>query len=157
MKPTCLARLPLIVGLFFAAATTPTFASSVEDDRSASAGRWRVVAVEISGRTLDPEFVSVLSVLYSADGGWAVLFKNIVVAEGTSTIDPSTEPKSFEMKSLGSPHNPHSSWSYSGIYEMHGDRRRLCVGPAGTPRPATFSTTRRNGRILVTLERITTP
>lgn len=157
MKPKCLAHLLVTVGILVAAATAPTFAWTAEDDRSVSAGRWRVVAVEMNGRTLEPEFVSMLSVLYVADGGWSVLFKNIVVAEGTSTVDPSTDPKSFEMKSLGSAHDPNSGWSYSGIYEMHGNSRRLCVGPAGKPRPATFSTTRRNGQILVTLERITTP
>ena len=138
-------------------ATGPTRASAAEDDRSTSAGWWRVVAVEMGGKAIEPEFVSMLSVLYGADGAWAVLFKSIVVAEGTSTIDPSTEPKSFEMKTLGPARAPDSGWRYSGIYEMHGNTRRLCVGPPGKSKPATFSTTRRNGRILVMLERITTP
>lgn len=139
------------------AATGPTRVSAAEDDRAISAGRWRVVAVEMGGKTLEPEFVSMLSVLYGADGAWAVLFKSIVVAEGSSTIDPSADPKAFEMKTLGPARAPDSGWRYSGIYEMHGNSRRLCAGPAGKPRPATFSTTRRNGQILVTLERITTP
>lgn len=139
------------------AATGQTRVSAAEDDRAVSAGLWRVVAVETGGKTLEPEFVSMLSVLYGADGAWAVLFKSIVVAEGSSTIDPSTTPKAFEMRTRGPARAPDSGWSYSGIYEMHGNFRRLCAGPAGKPRPATFFTNRRNGQILVTLERITTP
>ena len=152
-RVACLFVALALVGDTRAPAASPD-AEAPQGDPAVSAGRWRIVAVELSGKPVEPEIVSMLSIVYDADGGWTVLFKNIPVAEGTSTVDQATDPKSFEMKTLGSPAGNMPGRSYSGIYEMKGNRRRLCFVPAGKPRPAVFASARRTEQILVTLERI---
>lgn len=123
------------------------------DDRAEGAGTWRVAHVEINGRTVDPEITSMLAVRYAADGSWVVLFKSIPIAEGASTVDQSTQPTAFDMRTLGSGHSPHAGRAYLGIYEGHDDARRLCFVPAGSPRPAEFRSTLAGGEILVELRR----
>lgn len=123
------------------------------DDRVQGAGTWRVAHVQVNGRTVDPEITSMLAVRYAADGSWVVLFKSIPMAEGASTVDQSTQPKSFDMRTLGSGNSPHAGRAYLGIYEGHDDARRLCFVPAGSPRPAEFRSTLAGGEILVELRR----
>lgn len=149
----------LLAGLALAnaagAAATAAGAEATPSDPAVSAGRWRIVTVEMSGKPVEPEIVSMLSIIYSADGSWTVFFKSLPVAEGTSTVDQTTTPKTFEMHTLGSPSGNIPGRSYCGIYELEGNRRRLCFVPAGRPRPEAFATARRTEQILVTLERIT--
>lgn len=123
------------------------------DDRAISAGRWRVVSVEWNGRPVDPEILALLQVVYRADGSWAVLFKSLPVAEGTSTNCQDASPKTFEMATLGSEGIKPSR--YTGIYRIDGDTRVLCLAPDGEPRPDEFAAPRHSGRMLVTLERET--
>jgi uncharacterized protein (TIGR03067 family) len=94
-----------------------------------------------------------LAVVYAADGRWRVLFKSIPVAEGTSSNDPTTTPKSFVMQTLGPANGSRPGDRYVGIYELEGESRRFCFVPADRPRPGEFTSGRGSGRILVTLER----
>ena len=128
-------------------------AAAAADDRLASAGRWRIAAVVMDGKEVDPGFVAMLSVVYGADGTWTVFFKSIPVAEGTSSVDQANDPKTFEMRTSGPVGSHDQGWLYRGIYELEGDRRRICFASADRPRPRAFSSERRSGHILVTFER----
>lgn len=121
------------------------------DERAVSVGRWDVVSVEYSGRTVAPELVAMLQVDYRADGSWAVLFKGLTVAEGTSTNRQDDFPKTFEMATLGS--KSIEPARYTGIYRHDGDTRVLCFVLDGKPRPDAFTAPKRSGRTLVTLKR----
>lgn len=124
-----------------------------DPDRAASTGLWRVAAVEVNGLPVDAEIAAMLSVVYAVDGRWRVFFKSIPVAEGESSNDPSTSPKSFEMQTRGPPDGSRAGDRYVGIYEADGNMRRFCFVPADRPRPDAFTTSRGSGRILVTLAR----
>lgn len=136
--------IALMMGLQHSFAATP-------DDRAASLGAWRVMAVEMNGRQVDPEFTAMLEVAYREDGSWTVLFKGLPVGEGTSQNDPEASPKTFEMQTLGGKKTPPRK--YTGIYRLEGDTRQLCFVIAGMPQPDTFTAPRGSGRILVTLKR----
>ncbi|MFM7291962.1 MAG: hypothetical protein ACKO6B_12135 [Planctomycetia bacterium] len=118
-------------------------------------GRWAVASVEWDGRPVDPGFLSLFQVLYAADGSWAVMFRSISVAEGTSTNHQELSPKTFEMETLGSQGiKPARYW---GIYRLDGETRVLCIAPDGKPRPDQFEAPKRSNRMLVTLKRVPTP
>jgi uncharacterized protein (TIGR03067 family) len=138
------ALIALMMGLRHSFAATP-------DDRAASAGSWRVMAVEVNGRQIDPEITAMLQVAYREDGSWTVFFKSMAVGEGTSENDSEASPKTFEMQTLGGEKTPPRT--YAGIYKLEGDTRQLCFVTAGMPRPDTFTAPRGSGRILVTLKR----
>ena len=73
--------------------------------------------MEVNGLPVDAEIAAMLSVVYAVDGRWRVFFKSIPVAEGESSNDPSTSPKSFEMQTRGPPDGSRVGDRYVGIYE----------------------------------------
>lgn len=121
------------------------------DDRAISVGTWDVVAVEMNGKEIDPELVTLLRVAYRADGSWSVLFRSLPLVEGTSTNDQDVEPKTFELETLA--REPSKPARYSGIYRFEGDSRLLCFVEEGSPRPDTFTAPKGSGRMLVKLRR----
>lgn len=125
------------------------------DDRAVSVGLWDVVSVEVNGKQVDPELVAFLQVAYRGDGSWAVIFKGLPLAEGTSTNDQTATPKTFEMETLASEHS--TPLKYTGIYRLEDDTRQLCFVEAGQPRPDTFTAPRGSRRVLVTLRRAARP
>ena len=142
---------PVLVALAAAGNAQVLETPPAADDRVASVGRWDVVSVEWDGRPVDQEFLAMFQVAYHADGSWAVLFKTLEVARGTSTNHPAESPKTFEMTPLGREGIEPSR--YSGIYRLDGDTRVLCVVRHGKPRPDEFAAPRRSDRMLVTLRR----
>jgi uncharacterized protein (TIGR03067 family) len=121
------------------------------DDRAISVGRWRVVAVDMNGREIDPEMIALLEVAYREDGSWAVLFKGLTLAEGTSTNDQDASPKTCDMETAAGEHS--RPQKYVGIYRIEADVRWLCFVEAGKPRPDEFVAPRGSGRMLVKLQR----
>lgn len=141
----------LLVAAMAVARAQSRDAAGVPDDRALSVGRWDVVAVEWDGRPVERELLAMFQVIYRADGSWAVLFKRMPVAEGTSTNHQDTAPKTFEMQTLGS--EAIKPVRNTGIYRIDGDTRVLCMVREGSPRPDEFSAPRHSGRMLVTLAR----
>jgi uncharacterized protein (TIGR03067 family) len=142
-------------GWLASATEVPPPAPAEPDDRAVSVGRWDVVAVEMNGKPVDPELVTMLKVVYRADGSWSVLFKSLTVAEGTSRNNQDATPKTFEMETLGS--EKIKPCRYAGIYRIEGDSRLLCFVSDGMARPDTFAAPQRSCRVLVTLRRASEP
>jgi hypothetical protein len=150
-----LARLFGLALAILAATAHAQSPATILDDREISVGRWEVVSVESNGRPIDPDLLAMLQVIYRHDGSWAVLFKSLPVAEGTSTNRQGESPKTFEMATLGSESIKPSR--YTGISRHDGDTRVLCLAPDGKPRPDEFTAPRRSHRSLVTLKRAREP
>ena len=150
-----LARLCGLALAISAATANAQSPAAILDDREISVGRWEVVSVESNGRPIDPDLLAMLQVIYRPDGSWAVLFKSLPVAEGTSTNRQDESPKTFEMATLGSESIKPSR--YTGIYKHDGDTRVLCLAPYGKPRPDDFTAAKRSHRTLVTLKRASEP
>jgi uncharacterized protein (TIGR03067 family) len=127
---------------------------AINADRALLAGEWRVVSVEANGNTNADPVVARVTVVNRLDGTWSLLSNGKTIAEGTSTIDPTTKPKTIELKGVrGSVENARGT-HYRGIYEVHKTTRRICFVPADKPVPESFAGGRETGQILVTFERV---
>jgi uncharacterized protein (TIGR03067 family) len=136
------------------AADTIDKEEAIEADRSLLAGEWRVVSIVANGNTNADPVVARVTVVNGLDGTWSLLSNGKMIAEGTSTIDPTTSPKTIDLKSRrGSVENARGT-HYHGIYEVHETTRRLCFVPADKPLPESFAGGRETGQILVTFERV---
>ena len=147
-----------VMFVVIAAASASALAADKEEvikaDRALLAGEWRVVSVEANGNTNADPVVARVTVVNRLDGTWSLLSNGKIIAEGTSTIDPTTSPKTIELKSSrGSVENARGT-HYRGIYEVHETTRRLCFVPADKPLPESFAGGRETGQILVTFERV---
>ena len=144
----------IVVAMASAATLAADKEEAIKADRSLLAGEWRVVSIEANGNTNADAVVASVTVVNRLDGTWSLLSNGNVVAEGTSTIDPTTSPKTIELKSRrGSLQNSRGT-HYHGIYEVHETTRRLCFVPADKPLPESFAGGRETGQILVTFERV---
>ena len=144
----------IVVAMASAATLAADKEEAIKADRSLLAGEWRVVSIEANGNTNADAVVASVTVVNRLDGTWSLLSNGNVVAEGTSTIDPTTSPKTIELKSRrGSLQNSRGT-HYHGIYEVHETTRRLCFVPADKPLPRSFAGGRETGQILVTFERV---
>jgi len=127
---------------------------AINADRALLAGEWRVVSVEANGNSNADLGVARVTIVNGLDGTWSLLSNGKTIAEGTSTIDPTTSPKTIELKGIrGSVENARGT-HYRGIYEVHEATRRLCFVPADKPVPESFAGGRETGQILVTFERV---
>jgi uncharacterized protein (TIGR03067 family) len=127
---------------------------AIRADRALMAGEWRVVSIEANGNTNADPVVARVTVVNGLDGKWSMLANGKIIAEGTSTIDPTSSPKTIELKSSrGSVENARGT-HYRGIYEVHETTRRICFVPADKPVPESFAGGRETGQILVTFERV---
>ena len=147
-----------VMFVVIAAASASALAADKEEvikaDRALLAGEWRVVSVEANGNTNTDPVVARVTVVNRLDGTWSLLSNGKIIAEGTSTIDPTTSPKTIELKSSrGSVENARGTHS-RGIYEVHETTRRLCFVPVDKPLPESFAGGRETGQILVTFERV---
>ena len=127
---------------------------AITADRALLAGEWRVVSIEANGNTNADPVMAGVTIVNGLDGKWSLLANGKAIAEGTSVIDPTSSPKTIELKSSrGSVKNARGT-HYRGIYEVHETTRRICFVPADKPLPESFDGGLETGQVLVTFERV---
>jgi len=72
---------------------------------------------------------------------------------GILEVDSTAEPKHVRMKFTEGPEKGNTN---NGIYELEGDRWKICLAITGGPAPAEFATSAGSGRALETLDRVKT-
>jgi uncharacterized protein (TIGR03067 family) len=123
---------------------------AVKKERRLSQGTWRVAALEGDGIKMPEEDFANITVLNELDGNWIVKLEGEIIWKGTSTIDPTKNPKTIDFRPTD---GADVGKTFFGIYEIAGDVRRLCYAEAGKERPAEFVTYKGSGRVLVTFKR----
>ncbi len=129
---------------------TASLASLAADapDAKTLEGVWMPVEAELGGQSM-PEAVLKTISLKLHDGKYEVF----VAGEpdrGTYTIDPSTKPKSMRITGTD---GPNKGKTFPAIYELEGERLRICYDLSGKQRPADFSTAAGTRLYLVTYDR----
>ena len=127
---------------------------AITADRALLAGEWRVVSIEANGNTNADPVVARVTILNELDGTWSLLANGKTIAEGTSVINPTSSPKTIELKSRRSSLENARGTHYHGIYEVHETTRRICFVPADKPLPESFAGGSETGQILVTFEKV---
>ena len=127
---------------------------AISADRALLAGEWRVLSVEANGNTNADPVVARVTILNGLDGAWSLLANGKTIAEGTSVIDPTSSPKTIDLKSHRSSLENARGTHYHGIYEVHETTRRICFVPADKPLPESFAGGSETGQILVTFEKV---
>lgn len=142
----------LICGFF---ASTVLAADPVSDamkkDRKRLAGTWQVTALHVNGTKLEEQDIAKLSVVNVADGTWSVRSEGEVVAQGTSTLDPTQNPSTIDFTAV---EEGEQDKQYLGIYQLKKNTRKLCFTGAANGRPTGFTSTQENQQILVEFKRV---
>ncbi len=145
----------LVVGALLTAIAAADDAKdkAIEKDRQRIQGVWQVVALVIDGNKAEEQDAKKLSVVNGADGTWNLRSEDMEISRGTSTFDPTKEPKTIDFTPT---EGEAKGDQFLGIYELGKNKRKLCFAPAGKDRPTEFASTPGTGHILVTFERVKT-
>jgi len=140
------------VGLILAVASAgcgPS-AEAIEQDRKRLAGEWRIVAFQDDGDSELEKEAKKVTVVNQTDGTWKVRFEDQETVRGTSTIDPTQNPKTIDFTAIT---EGEGQGLYLGIYELGETSRRLCFAHPGKKRPTEFASRPGSGYVLITFER----
>jgi uncharacterized protein (TIGR03067 family) len=112
-------------------------------------GEWRFTALEIDGAPMSSTMLGSSRLLIDGDR-----FRTEGpdgVYDGEFTIEVEADPPHIDIEFVEGPEA--GNWSY-GIYRLEGDELLLCLGLAGSSRPARFGTAEGSGHALERLRRI---
>ena len=126
-----------------------SFAGGVE---SKLEGNWQMVRAELAGEPA-PELVTTNMMLTLAVGGYEVRYGGVVSDRGTFLVEASTEQRTLLLTGV---EGPNAERTIPCIYQLTGDRLRVCYGLDGTM-PEGFSTRLGEARYLATYRRATLP
>lgn len=149
----CLLCGLLIVGLLLTATASADEAKdeAIKQDRKRIQGTWQVASLTVNGNKAKDEDARKITVVNGDDGTWSVRSEGEEISKGTSTFDPTKQPRTIDFTPTeGGGKGDH----FLGIYQLGKDTRKLCFAPAGKDRPTEFSSTPENQHILVTFERV---
>lgn len=115
-------------------------------------GSWRVKTLIVDGAALSAGMIGVARVVIDGDHfqslGMGAAF------EGLMRVDVSRRPKSFSIKFTRGPEKGNVN---HGIYELRGDRWKLCIATKGGPAPHDFVSEPGSGFAIEILERDVNP
>ncbi len=115
-------------------------------------GSWRVVSLIVDGAALSAGMIGSMRVVIHDDR-----FQSLGMGttyEGLIRVDVSRKPKSFSIKFTRGPEKGNVN---HGIYELRGDRWRLCLATKGGPAPHDFVSKPGTGVVIEMLERDVDP
>ncbi len=111
-------------------------------------GHWQAIRAELSGETAPPEAMLSLE-LELTPTRYTVRFGNQISDTGRLDQKPGHEPGRLELRGTA---GPNAGRTIACIYQVMGDRLRICYGLDGRY-SADFATTTGDSRYLVTYRR----
>jgi uncharacterized protein (TIGR03067 family) len=111
-------------------------------------GNWNVVALEVEGQEMPAGMLGAARIV--VEGARFQSLGMGAVYEGTMKLDPSANPKTFDLTFTAGPEKGNTAL---GIYTLEGDDWKLCLTTRGGDRPTKFATAPGTGHALETLKR----
>jgi uncharacterized protein (TIGR03067 family) len=123
--------------------------ANMDEELEKLQGEWNVVFLEVNGLVPAPHTYAGAKMIIEGN-------KFISIAMGAKyggiiDLDSTTDPKSFGLKFTEGPEKGNTNL---GIYELEGDRWRICLTMTGGSAPREFATSPGSGRALETLDRV---
>jgi len=118
------------------------------DDAKAILGTWTPVTAELAGEPMADAVLK--AIILKLDNGKYEVSVAGKLDKGTWTQDATTKPKSLTIQGTD---GPNAGKTYPCIYEIDGDKLRVCYDLSGKKAPADFSTAKGTLLYLVTYTR----
>lgn len=124
---------------------------AIRKDLKALTGTWGTLTFVNDGKKIGKDEAKTHTATYSADRKYQAYQGDKLVFEGTLKIDPTKKPKTIDVtersKVEGKPK------VFLGIYELDGDKLKVCFAPPGKERPTEFSSEPGSGRFVSVRQR----
>lgn len=147
--------LVLLTGSSFA--ITGVRGDEPKNDATAILGEWGATAYTDNGEDAFGEKIAPKesSVRWNIEKKKLYFLADVEEAtvEGTYKLDASAKPRQLDVV-MASPLDPEQKQRLKGIYELKGDKLKVCYGPDGVDRPKKFGSKEGSKLILIEFERI---
>lgn len=110
-------------------------------------GTWRFTSHAMGDKETPKEEVAKLKITFTGDK-WSVTQDDKVVQAGTHKLDGSKKPAQVDAKVT---EGEGKDGMMLGIYELKGNKLKVCFDPSGKERPTSF--TAKEGQFAATIER----
>ena len=111
-------------------------------------GTWQFIAHEMNGKSAPAEELKMMTITFTGNK-WAVSAGDKVVQEGTHKFDPTKKPGHVDAVVT---EGEDKGNKMLGIFELKGDKMKVCFDPKGKERPKSFKAG--EGQMSATVERI---
>ena len=141
------------VGVTFAVSSSADEVSKevIAKGRAELEGKWNIQQLVVNGEPAKEELNGPLTWVNKADGTWSLMSGRNVMSKGTSTIDPSANPKTIKFTSVG---DDGETNVMLGIYELSKKQLKICFAAAGATRPTKMASDEGSEHTFVILKNV---
>jgi uncharacterized protein (TIGR03067 family) len=107
-----------------------------KDDAKKIEGTWKPTSAELAGKAWPEELVKKMT-LVVADGKYSVTIGE-QTDKGEVKVDPAKDPRTMDI--VGGKGGPNEGKTLLAIYQLTGDKLRICYDLSGKARPKEFKT-----------------
>jgi uncharacterized protein (TIGR03067 family) len=129
----------MAVGLLNIQAAEKDADEGVKKELTALKGDWKIASRAENGNETPLETIKDRVITFE-DGKYVLRDGNEIIAEATFKINPSKDPKWFDLTFKGK--------TQLGIYKIEGDTVRFCIAAVDAERPTDFTSKEGSGRVL---------
>jgi uncharacterized protein (TIGR03067 family) len=138
----------MILTAGFLTAADPPKSDAAPSDKDRLQGTWSAVSMENNGKPAPPEAIKGAKLVFTGD---QYTLKGEESYQGTFTLDPTRKPKTIDTTFVEVEGG--KKGTALGIYELEGDRLKICWRHGGKERPTEFATKPNSGLRLMVLKR----
>jgi len=125
------------------------FAAGPPDDAEAVQGNWKPASAELAGQPMPEAILKVISL--KLDHGRYEVSVGGQPDRGTYTLDSAAKPKGMTITGT---EGPNKGRVFPAIYDITGDKLRICYDLSGAKRPTEFKSIAGTKLYLVTYSRV---
>jgi uncharacterized protein (TIGR03067 family) len=140
----CLASL---CALLLLAAPSIALGDDAKKEEAKIDGTWLATSAELAGKKL-PQKEGESITLTLKKGDYELVAES--PDKGTVTYNDSADPKEMDIKGV---EGPNKGKTFLAIYELSGDKLKICYDLTGKDRPTEFKTRPKSKLLLITYER----
>jgi uncharacterized protein (TIGR03067 family) len=135
--------LKCILAVCFLLAAQPS-PDAVRRELAQFEGEWTMMSAERDGQT-PPKNLITSAKRTCRDNVTTVMVNGQLLMKATFTVDPTKSPKTIDYRVT---EGRNQGTNQLGIYELDGDKMKICFADPGRQRPTDFNTKGKNGHTL---------
>ena len=122
--------------------------SAIKDELRKFEGTWSFESMEAEGQKVPVDGLKGFKMTIKNDR--FTMIGPDAAYKGVYDVNPTARPKTIDVTFT---EGPEAGTTMHGIYELDGDTYKVCMAPAGKPRPKDFVSARGSGHVLEILKR----
>jgi uncharacterized protein (TIGR03067 family) len=122
--------------------------ADAKSDQDKLQGEWKLISGEAGGMAIPPEAAAKIHVTFQG----AEVFVRDKKDPAAFSLDPAQRPAAITLRPVPKAGAPQEA-DIQGIYQIEGEKLKLCLSQPGQPRPSEFKSPKGSEAVLLVLEK----